>query len=92
MENQDPRAKATRMVNAKISLTIHLSAYVVVNTVLLVINLIYPTEHFWFQWPLLGWGIGILAHVIVFFARSKGQFIRERMIESEMKKYTVGKP
>ena len=31
MESQDPRAKATRTVNAKIGFTIHLAAYVVVS-------------------------------------------------------------
>lgn len=39
----------------------HLLAYVIVNAILIVINLMNPT-HLWFFWPLIGWGIGLAAH------------------------------
>jgi hypothetical protein len=39
----------------------HLMAYVLVNAILIVVNLMHP-EHLWFFWPLIGWGIGIVAH------------------------------
>ena len=39
----------------------HLLAYVIVNTILIVVNLMNPA-HLWFFWPLIGWGIGIAAH------------------------------
>jgi hypothetical protein len=39
----------------------HFLAYVIVNAILIVVNLMHP-EHLWFFWPLLGWGIGIVAH------------------------------
>ncbi len=39
----------------------HLAAYVLVNAILIAVNLMHP-EHIWFFWPLLGWGIGIVAH------------------------------
>jgi len=39
----------------------HLAAYLLVNAVLIVINIIHHT-HIWFVWPLIGWGIGIVAH------------------------------
>ena len=41
---------------------IHLAAYVLVNALLIAINLIFTPNTLWFYWPLLGWGIGILAH------------------------------
>ena len=41
---------------------IHLAAYLSVNFLLLVINLLTTPNELWFYWPLLGWGIGILAH------------------------------
>jgi len=39
----------------------HLLAYVLVNAILIVVNLMHP-DHLWFYWPLIGWGIGIAAH------------------------------
>ncbi len=39
----------------------HLLAYIIVNIILIVVNLMNPT-HIWFFWPLLGWGIGLAAH------------------------------
>ena len=49
------------------ALLIHLGAYVAVNAVLIVINLMQtPAEgearELWFVWPLIGWGIGVAAH------------------------------
>jgi hypothetical protein len=41
---------------------INLAAYVGVNLLLLVINLLTTPDHLWFYWPLVGWGIGIVAH------------------------------
>ncbi len=39
----------------------HLIAYVIVNAILIVVNLMNPA-HLWFFWPLIGWGIGLAAH------------------------------
>ena len=40
----------------------HFSAYVLVNLILIAVNLLLTPDQLWFYWPLLGWGIGILAH------------------------------
>ena len=40
----------------------HFSAYVLVNLILIAVNLLTTHDQLWFYWPLLGWGIGILAH------------------------------
>jgi hypothetical protein len=40
----------------------HFIAYVAVNLLLLAVNLLTTPSHLWFYWPLLGWGIGIVAH------------------------------
>jgi len=47
---------------------IHLTAYVVVNALLIAINLATTPERLWFGWPLFGWGIGIIAHGVAAFA------------------------
>ena len=40
----------------------HFAAFVLVNLILIAVNLIATPDKIWFYWPLLGWGIGILAH------------------------------
>lgn len=46
---------------------IHLAQYVVVISVLAVINLATNPSKLWFFWPALGWGIGITAHAAAVF-------------------------
>ena len=46
---------------------IHLTQYVVVITLLAVINLVTHPSKLWFFWPALGWGIGVLAHAAATF-------------------------
>jgi len=41
---------------------IHFAAYACVNLLLIAINLLTTPNVLWFYWPLLGWGIGIIAH------------------------------
>lgn len=40
----------------------NLTAYIVVNIFLVIVNLMTSPEHLWFYWPMLGWGIGVLFH------------------------------
>jgi hypothetical protein len=39
----------------------HLWAFIIINTALVLINLL-TYGGWWFQWPLLGWGIGLAFH------------------------------
>ena len=41
---------------------VHLGVFIVVNTLLALINLATSPQHLWFQWPLFGWGIGLFFH------------------------------
>lgn len=57
---------------------IHLAAYVLVNAILAVINLMeVPPEgqqrELWFLWPLAGWGIGVAAHGIALVMERKSE-------------------
>jgi len=57
----------------------HFCAYVLVNVVLLIVNLWLTPGVLWFYWPLLGWGIGVLAHgLAVNF--SKEERVRRRAL------------
>jgi hypothetical protein len=45
----------------------HLGAYVLVNSLLFLIDILTPPDILWFYWPLLGWGIGIVMHAAYVF-------------------------
>ena len=45
----------------------HLVTYVLINTLLFLINITTSPDILWFYWPLLGWGIGIVMHAFYVF-------------------------
>ncbi len=40
----------------------HLTTYVLVISMLFVINLVTNPDYIWAFWPALGWGVGIASH------------------------------
>src|SRR2546423_779369 len=78
MNNQADLARAKKVVNARIGFYIHLTVFLVINALLIFINLATSRERLWFQWPLFGWGLGIVAHAIVTFVLPG---VRGKMIE-----------
>src|SRR6516162_7296416 len=67
MLEQGTPANTQPVARRKVGLYIHATVYVAVNVLLITINLSTATGHLWFQWPLLGWGIGLLAHAAAAF-------------------------
>ena len=55
---------AKKRVQARMGLIVHASMYVVMNTGIILIWLLTGRGYPWFMWPLLGWGIGVLAHAV----------------------------
>ena len=45
---------------------IHLTVFIVVNAVLFIIDAMSGTG-WWVPWPILGWGIGVIAHGLAVF-------------------------
>ena len=86
MENQEAYEKAKKRVEVKFGFYIHLSVYIVVNLLLIVINFSTSTQYLWFKWPLMGWGIGLFFHALSVFLFSTGSAIKDQMIEKEMEK------
>jgi transcriptional regulator with XRE-family HTH domain len=41
---------------------IHLTQYLLVISILAVINALATPNHWWVQWVILGWGVGLLSH------------------------------
>ena len=76
------RRTAERRVNARIGFWIHALVYLAVNTLLITVNLMTSPHVLWFLFPLLGWGIGLLAHGLSVYAVLSGA--RERAVAAEM--------
>ena len=64
MENKEAYKKAEKRVEEKIGFYIHLSIYIAVNILLIIINLFTSSHYLWFKWPLIGWGIGVFFHAL----------------------------
>ncbi len=61
----DERIEAARSRVREIKgLYIHVAIYVLVNVGLHIINFVTAPGQYWAFWPLLGWGIGVAAHIL----------------------------
>jgi hypothetical protein len=45
----------------------HIAVYATFNLFLFMIDFLSNREHWWFYWPLLGWGIPLAIHAVVMF-------------------------
>jgi hypothetical protein len=68
MQDREDSPRGRRVGRGKLAFRIHLTVYALVNALLIGINLGTSTKHLWFKWPLIGWGVGILAHAVVAFS------------------------
>lgn len=59
--------KARKRVKEIRGFYIHLVMYVLINSLLFLINITTSPGVLWFYWPLLGWGIGIFVHAFYVF-------------------------
>ena len=76
-------ARARRRVRRKIGFYIHAFVYLMVNLGLYALNQ-FTGELRWHQWPLMGWGLGLMIHGIVTFMSLYTEGWRRRMIANEM--------
>ena len=84
MEHQEAYQRAKKRAEAKFGFYIHLSVYIAVSILLIIINLSSSTQYLWFKWPLIGWGIGVFFHALGVFVFSGRSSVTEKMIEKEM--------
>ncbi|MDR6760398.1 hypothetical protein J2Y38_000577 [Flavobacterium sp. 2755] len=45
----------------------HLTVYVLVNPIVIVVNIMTSPGYLWFIWCLMGWGIGVVLHGLKVF-------------------------
>ncbi len=86
MDDPRPYLRAKRKVNVRLGFYYHLGVYLIVNTFLLIINLIASPSYLWVIWPLMGWGIFILLHALSALLVGPDTKIRDQMIQKEMEK------
>ena len=89
--NNDPRyIEAKRYVEATKGFYVHFTVFAVVMTGLLGINLLDHTE-WWVQWPLMGWGLGVIGHGIAVFmpAMAFGHEWEERRVKARIAKMSA---
>ena len=76
--------KAARRVKELKGFYGNLISYCIVIPFLVIINLLTSPKELWFYWPMLGWGIGLVAHGMNVFAIGKNW--EERKIKEFMQK------
>ena len=78
--------RARVRVEARLGFYRHATIYVVVNLLLALWNLMREPQHLWFQFPMLGWGVGLLAHGMNVFSYRWSGPRKEQMIQREMER------
>jgi 2TM domain len=69
----------------------HVMIYIVVNVLLVAVNLLKDPSHLWFQWGMLGWGIGLLVHGFNVYSYRWSGSRREQMIQHELERLRKNK-
>lgn len=76
MNEHEKSVKAREQVEALTGLYVHMAVFAVVMAILTVIN-VFASSVWWVQWPLLGWGAGVLLHLALVRGNTGGSgFIR----------------
>ncbi len=86
MDEQTRYQEAKKRVEDIKGFYYHLVSYIVVNGFLVILNLLTSPEYFWFIWPILGWGVGLVIHAFSVFSNFWGKSWEERKIKEIMDK------
>lgn len=88
MTEEEVYRKAKKKVNAKKGFYIHFGSFCATTLFLFTINYLTSPNFWWFLFPTLGWGIGIVSHYITVFGISgpSGEDWEDKELEKEMRK------
>lgn len=86
MQNEILYRRAAVRATMKLAFYRHVMIYIVVNALLAAINLLNDPHHLWFQWGMLGWGIGLLVHALNVYSYRWFGSRREQMIQRELER------
>jgi len=81
-KDADLRSQAVERLKKRSDLWSHLAAYLLVNSVLVIVWFATGAEFFWPVFPLAIWGIGLIFHAMDVFRRP----ISEERIRREMER------
>jgi len=84
MEHEQLVRTARRRARMKFGFFVHLAVFIAVNALLFVINRQTTPGFSWFAFPLGGWAVGLSVHGLAVYLSGSG--LRERMVESELRK------
>ena len=87
-DDRDRYERARRRVGEIRAFYMHLTVFVGVNILLHIINFVTSPRAYWAIWPLLGWGIGLVAHGVATYRwlPFAGKDWEERKIRELMEK------
>ena len=91
MSEEELYREARKRVEAKKGFFVHLTVYIIVNIMLVLIWAFPAGGGFpWFVFPLGGWGIGILFHFLGTFVFSRQTDWERKAIEKEVERLKKG--
>ena len=85
---KDPYKAAKKRVEEKKEFYKHLVIFAIVMPFLFTINMLTSPFHYWFVYPLLGWGLGLAIHFFTVFG-FRGRFYEKweaKEIEKELRR------
>jgi hypothetical protein len=91
MSEEEIYKEARKRVEEKKGFFIHLTIYIVVNIVIVIIWATTGAGFPWFIFPLAGWGIGVLFHGLGVFVFSRQTEWDRRQIEKEAERLRQSK-
>jgi hypothetical protein len=86
MQNTIQYRQARRQVARKLRFYFHLTIYLTVNCVFILLHQYHHDAQIWSFGPLVGWGIGLLFHGLAVVLRSPYATWKQRMINNELNK------
>lgn len=81
------REREARQIRRRRAFLVHAAIWAAVNLMLVIIWLITGGGHPWFVYPLLGWGIGVVAHGASAFLMADTDDI---VLEREQRRFAEG--
>lgn len=91
MERNEQYRQAKKRVENLFGFYIHLAVYLLVNSMLFIINLLTDAGNWWFLFPLGGWGAGLFIHGVTTWVHSSiGYDWKEKKIQEYMDKDKKG--
>jgi len=85
--DEELRRKAEKRAEEKVSFYIHIAIYIMVNLMLIIIWYVTARGDLsifpWFIFPLIGWGVGLVAHGVGVFMAGGYQ---DKLAEKEYQK------